>query len=589
MTFPSLKVNSRYRPLLTISILLTGLAYLLTPMMMRTIADGIIPTGDFKALLFLVGLLVLVETFGLFAGLIFKLHLEIEVREKIMSLKHYILDRIASKRMRIHTDSFIKVVLRDSKDLAQASLKQRWQLYHDGFVVFLLISAAVLLNFRAGILITIISILTQAANMLMTQFTKQTHQQNQLIELDEQYTLQGWSRNLVKIWDRDEAVESLEAPKAIIQRIDEKGLRLNYFYNMGDLTGKAAKMLTLTCAILMLGWSEAATQSPGMIFALVIIIYRISGPLGRIGKAAGAETEGKLALQRIQRFFSEAESVPVLELRQQKELLGQLWGLRQKKQNLVVFCTPKQASSFGNLIRQWEMCSEPNLRHRVILLDGEEGTPRREDPSDLLIVRFPPKVLDPEFWANSSIQKDSHWNIGFPLTGLEEEGEVYHLRNLEEDTVALQAIDPSAPLDDQTMNHLLGVWRQWSPMFADAERDLERVFRSKLNVCLWWVEPVHHHLLGKIRASIRQFDYYLSFPNKGAYAVLINCDEAGFESFYKRLQSSNPRQILPDPDQKTIFRLGPDPRPLIQGVRKHFISALLGRGLFLSGQKRKAA
>jgi ABC-type multidrug transport system fused ATPase/permease subunit len=566
-------------------IILTGLSYLLTPVIIRTIADGVIPTKDLNALAFLMVTVVLVEVFGTGSTFLFKETIERNTRESIRKMKTDILTKVSERRAFLNSTHLSKLIQKDVSELNHYLLRQKWLDYQDGFLVLLLMSAAVIINFRFGFLISLIILLNQLVHIGIYSVSKAKINQSTFFDADEHSVLQNWIRNLTRFWDRREAREKLEPVLVSMEKIVEKGLELSRLQSLGDAITRGSKMVAVALAILVMCSEPGASQTAGTIFALVVIVYRITGPMGRLGRAALSGQRGFSSHTKIRLLLEELDTPPNYEIAKNKSCFSELSKIKLRGGPALYLCEPRLTEKLLDVMRSWEMLFFKN--ERFIFSTNDEKTSK---PGIDLYIQFPASKQGNKDHKPAQAEETNCglWQAGFPTEATKTPPQVFLVHQDFSGPPKLERIPLQKQLSRETVESIFNIWASWSDDFRFFSRDLERIFKNHTPSVFWTPKHIIPEMKSVLKQRIRSFDFVFELPNGELVFCFFGTDLAGFSKIIKRFEALHVPIDSADLERTLFFENQGDSRPHVLKAKSVIVMALLF-GLSQAQAERRAA
>jgi ABC-type multidrug transport system fused ATPase/permease subunit len=262
-------------------ILIIAISYVTTPVLVRALIDALIPTQDTNAILSGVIILMLIEVISLLVNFSFhrnlnKLYTSYEKQVLDLSLESFF------ERNSMEGPDFSTFWKRGLSQINQNFLKKKWDFYKDSAIIVFLAIVSVFIHYLAGLLILGIIFLNTVIQILLNTRKIKTRFNFYNSKDKEEANLDFFLGNLSQFYQLKMVDDKKRYLKTLIND------RLGYsdeFRKDNDLVfniSRFVRSFSMLCIVSIGSYGYIDNSiSMGAIWAMLIVVFRIGGPLQR--------------------------------------------------------------------------------------------------------------------------------------------------------------------------------------------------------------------------------------------------------------------------------------------------------------------
>ena len=562
-------------------ILVSAFVYILTPVLLKSVIDGFFVAMDESAIRFALAVIAAVELSAVASSAVFRRTLDSVCDRISRELKIRVVSKLSTSARSLDWHDFELFWGRDMRALTHFDVRVRWMRYQDVVVMCMMSFVAISMSHLAGALIAALFILQAASAFLAKKRWGSSVAAQKEAEHRELRVVRAWLDQRRSSIDRGLTDSRREAVLAESFRAADLTLHSDGVRSAVEESHRLIKGLGII-GVISFGvlFKEEGIFSVGALWALALVMFRITGPSQNIAKWLVLEGQTERAHARLDRLISESEIDRDLEetgatelYRSMKSLLS---GRKTHPRLTFVLATAEAITRIENCFRLWSWKHRGSATARlwsgeipeeglwegcfagvdVLLLSSQfrlgadESVPRRF--FDFFFERNPNAqiwIADTVPWASSPGTVWSYWDEASDrITVLGASGDLDH------------ALPES--IQKRSLDAMRAASSEWDTMV----RDLGRLSRINTPNSILVLEKMEESVASRYRAALREYDHFVVSPSGLRILVLVNCPMERWETSWQRItgvaQVSEPPVVLEtafivpanDPDNRGLAR-----------------------------------
>ena len=275
-----LAISRPSKVLLTLGITMVAASYVMTPVIVRSLVDGFLPTRDITAIQIGISVLVALELAAVLSSYTIGKILDDLTHGFILKTKNCILDRLTNAYNSLDAANFQRFWAQDINRLANHLIRYRWQRYRDTVLIILLTLVSVSISYKAGIVVASIILVEVLLHFWKSQ--KSTHSIGQLKQREHEESLfvVDWINKLNRSIDTGQAGHENQHFKSMIQGSSEAAYSTSRFYTSLNETQRLVRVLGILGVLFVASLEfNNPDWSSGALWALLIVIFRLIRPI----------------------------------------------------------------------------------------------------------------------------------------------------------------------------------------------------------------------------------------------------------------------------------------------------------------------
>lgn len=524
------------------TIMIAGATGLFTPLLLRTAIDGILTTGDINALFFAMLSVAWIELVGIFCDFLFKKDINELTRDYIVETKQRLLKKMADGKAAMTEDELLRLFMRDLRTVASTRLRDRWIVSKDALTLLLLGTVTFLVSPQAGLFLVGLLIAHISFGIWSSKSSRsKTKSWIELQEMEESIVA-NWSAKVVVARDAGDITGLTERTFARIRSVGDEIATSNSFKERVDSIFRVFRTFSIFGLLtFVLMSTDQLGEATGTIWALTMILFRVSRPIESVSKWALQEARSESAVRRVSKWLDHdicSRGEPPVHYSSAKRVLEKCYENPGVRWNFTG--SAEEIATFVECVRIWR--ERTVSKCRVLIFHSTFDMRTLEDTSKPVILildqfsmlKHPDQI---EFREGLAVSLPSHvstlicdplpWTPDAELSVIVQDG-AFTIVDSKSAVRALKALECGKLLRKD---------------IAELENDLRRFHRLNVPLSVVYLRLTHTEV-PLFKETIRSFDHLIPIEEDFYLVSLANCTEENIPLALRRVEQKVNR-VLP--------------------------------------------
>ncbi len=529
-----MKTNKFDSVTLLIGTFISAFCFLASPMLLRTLVDGILITEDLRAITISMIAITVCELVLIFENGLLKYDLDKMQKDFVLKSQHLFLERIFSGEINPNKNEIERFWFTDLMRVSYVNVRQRWARIKDVFLFIILGFAAISLDSTAGVFLLGFMLLQIVSGIVFNyKWGSLNASTRSIIEKEEETvaTLSDQYPNWI-----DKGLDSIKQNnlKSVFTEIKNKQFKLDRFRSLTDDVLRSFRTVVIIGILWLALRSVSDGGSVGSIWALIMVAYRLIGPAASLSKWGLEEKRSEACLERFNRWLYIKNSVKSEPSASYSKIKNCLQIIAENKTNTFILLNTNQIELFLESARIWR--DRVKNRFHLYIFDKNytksdlDAVPTDTFPRIVLLSNLSTSGLYfeniREEYILSRLQYPSViWIILDQLNWmhLNQDFKQLYYSNSTETFQALPVYSAEAEINTDFLKITSELWKNKKLKLDEFNRDLHRYYRMKTKFSIGYIPSISKERSLEFEKKLRNYDYLIEIPMGGILIFLPNC------------------------------------------------------------------
>ncbi|MBU6376283.1 MAG: hypothetical protein KGQ59_09835, partial [Bdellovibrionales bacterium] len=355
--------------LLATATLAISFCFLISPLMVRSLMDGIMVTGDITAMSVAIFSIALCEIASVVLNVVVRHEFDHQQNSYVSDTQRAFLERWASGEIQPSKKDAQRFWFSDIGRVAAIHIRQRWARIQDITLVLVLGTVAIAINTVSGLfLFGVIASQVITGLFFNVRWGASQYAARNLHEKEEDL-LHGVTTSIQKWRDQGEIREELDLIHQQLEQNHRKRLEIDRIRSATEDTFRSFRSIAIV-GVLCLAFKSVAdgSGSMGSVWALIMVTYRLLGPTASLSKWFLEDKRARQQLDRWNRWIHLKTQIRNDLPPHYSAAKAVLQSSAEKKHSFFILADQDARSSFLECSRIWR--DRVSKRTQVLIFDG---------------------------------------------------------------------------------------------------------------------------------------------------------------------------------------------------------------------------
>ncbi len=540
--------------ILITSTLVNAFCFLVSPLLLRVLVDGILITDDINAITITMLTITFCEVSLVMMTALSRYEIDqIQSRFVDISQKRFV-DRLLKSEINPSSKEIERFWFSDVQKVASIKVRNKWARIKDIVLFVILGITSISLSFSAGIFLLLFMIAQIIAGVFVNYKWGHLSEKNHKLYEEDEDLVENITKNSTTWIDEGNLQNHTKILNEKISELRDKQFNIDRTRSVSDDVLRSFR----TMAVLGILWISfkainEGTGSVGAIWALIMVAYRLINPAASLAKWGLDERRAASSVERWNKWLNSIQPLSNETPKLYSKIKSILQNSVESKLDTFVLLEKRNFEQFDESSRIWR--EKVTGRFKVFIFNNKILIENILDPQfsqfqKLVIIKINQNENNQlQKLRSAMLELKSNQNVTFvicsPFFSVDSQifKNQYYYDHDNETFDSYPALTDSNRIKSM-MSICSKMLRQLDDKYIELQKDIYRYQKMKLPFTLVYIPNLAEESIQSLQGAFRAYDYILPVPLKGYFVILANSEEQTAKNVIIRVFGSLPQNQI---------------------------------------------